>query len=91
MEKQTFDVPEGCKSVTVEQEGNRLVVTFEAVKVKWEPKKFDIYFYMNGVFEAIRGSYIPDNGTENGNCFQTEAECQKYCDYMKEMSLNYVK
>ena len=29
MEKQTFQIPDGCKAITVEQIGNQLVTTFE--------------------------------------------------------------
>ena len=34
--KQTFNIPEGCKVVTVEQIGNQLITSFEPEK--YEPK-----------------------------------------------------
>jgi hypothetical protein len=37
--KQTFNIPEGCNTVTVEQVGNQLITTFEPEK--YVPKKGD--------------------------------------------------
>ena len=37
--KQTFNIPEGCKVVTVEQIGNQLITSFEPEK--YEPKVGD--------------------------------------------------
>lgn len=36
MNKQTFPIPEGCKAVTVEQVGNRLITTFEPEKPEFK-------------------------------------------------------
>ena len=176
--KQTFNIPEGCKVVTVEQIGNQLITSFEpekyepkvgdCVKIiytsgnnyfcevsgvegyqirskkvlitpggvlfendtkyftydsiekitpeefqaefeKWgyvynfethtarkkrkRVKKSGVYFFSTENFKV--SSYLEDFDNvdnrhyENGNYFETEAECQKYCDYMKECSLKY--
>lgn len=37
--KQTFEIPEGCKTVSVEQVGNQLITTFE--QIKYVPKVGD--------------------------------------------------
>lgn len=42
MEKQTFQIPEGCKAITMEQIGNQLVTTFEV-----EFKKGDVIISKN--------------------------------------------
>ena len=181
--KQTFNIPEGCKVVTVEQVGNQIITSFEPEK--YVPKKGDCvrlwykkeripvyclidsidgqrlfaknvwidnsdgdklsiafenssfvcyksiekitpeefqaefeklgyvydfethtarkkrkrankderYFYSDKFFEV--DEHIEDSDDvddllyEAGNYFETKAECQKYCDYMKECSLKY--
>lgn len=60
-------------------------------KLRWVPREDEAYFYMGACFEAASTRYMEDEGTRNGNCFQTKSECQAYCDYMKKMSLNYLK
>lgn len=176
--KQTFNIPGGCKTVSVEQVGNQIITSFEPEK--YEPKVGDLvkiiypsgnkyfcevadvkgyqicskkvvithegvhfendtkyftydsiekitpeefkaefekhgykynfdtktarkkrkrvkkgesYFHLDNFFEVdvlIEESDVVDNMYyETGNYFETEAECQKYCDYMKECSLKY--
>jgi hypothetical protein len=179
--KQTFNIPDGCKTVSVEQIGNQIITSFEpekyvpkvgdCVKItyntgnvyflevtlvrfngrshiihsgevvigengeifkaqivstfksieKLTPEEFQEefeklgyvydfethtakkkrkmvavgkrYFYADMFFEIY--SYIDkrdsfdDQAFELGNYFETRAECQKYCDYMRECSLKY--
>ena len=176
--KQTFNIPDGCKVVTVEQIGNQLITSFEPEKYvpkvgdfvkiiypsgnkyfcevsdvegdiivsrnveitkdgvhfkiypvyitydsieKITPEEFQAefekhgyeydfdtktakkkrkrfengerYFFSDQFFEPNNYreafDYIDDRYYESGNYFETEAECQKYCDYMKECSLKY--
>lgn len=49
--KQTFEIPEGCKVVTVEQIGNQLITSFEPKK--YEPKVGDCV-----KLEYGKGSYV---------------------------------
>ena len=178
--KQTFNIPEGCKVVTIEQIGNQLITSFEpekyvpkvgdCVKIiyrsgnkyfcevsdvddhiigsrnveitpdgvhfknypeyfiydsieKITPEEFQAkfeklgyvydfktktarkkrkrvgkderYFYSNSLFESDDHiedfDDVDDQFYENGNYFETEAECQQYCDYLKECSLKYLE
>lgn len=46
--KQTFNIPEGCKVVTVEQVGNQLITSFEPEK--YVPKKGDLVRVVSSLF-----------------------------------------
>lgn len=174
--KQTFNIPVGCKTVSVEQIGNQIITSFEPEKYvpkvgdlvkrtaqygsvvfgqvkdspclplelgecitpegkyynKWiccssgsfeqlTPEEFQAefeklgyvydfethtahkkrkrvevggrYFYSDMFLES--NDHIEDSDDvddllyEAGNYFETEQECQKYCDYMKECSIKY--
>ena len=179
--KQTFEIPEGSKVVTVEQIGNQLITSFEpekyvpkvgdCVKITYDtenvyflevarvrfngqypvvnseevvigengkifksqimagfksiekitPEEFQAefeklgyvydfkthtsmkkrkrvavgkrYFYADELLKAQSHNEINDEidrkHFKSGNYFETESECQKYCDYMKECSLKY--
>lgn len=49
--KQTFNIPEGCKTVSVEQVGNQIITSFEPEK--YVPKKGDLVRVSSPVFRNI--------------------------------------
>lgn len=58
--KQTFNIPEGCKVVTVEQIGNQLITSFEPEK--YVPKKSDFIKFGDGFAECLSDPSIDGNG-----------------------------
>lgn len=179
--KQTFNIPDGCKTVSVEQVGNQIITSFEPEKyvpekgdlvkvvspaltnififecaginrdgepleagdtifngslekkdhvgypinatyTKLTPEEFQAefdklgyvydfethtarkkrkrvavgkrYFYADELFQTQsyieKRDEIDRNHFELGDYFETEEECQTYCDYMKECSLKYL-
>lgn len=91
MTKQTFTIPEGCKSVTVEQVGNQIITTFEPGfnKERWRAKNGGIYYSVD--MSSSRSVYyseecsdkIDDRQYKNGNYFQTEEQAQRAADKLK--------
>ena len=72
MNKQTFPIPEGCKAVTVEQVGNRLITTFEPTFKRgdvlisknnicfiFRPTETDraYYYFMHDIDKDLRDSF----------------------------------
>jgi len=70
MKKQTFNIPEGCKIVTMEQIDNRIITTFEAEE-KYIPKVGDcvkrriasgyVYGVLNDKYDLDYCVVSPDN------------------------------
>lgn len=56
--KQTFEIPDGCNRVTIEQQGNKMVTTFEP-----EFKEGDVLVkkYKDGFFGGREYIFILDN------------------------------
>jgi hypothetical protein len=50
--KQEFEIPEGCKKVTIEQIGNQIITTFEP-EGKIRVKKGEEYWYMDHYFKIV--------------------------------------
>ena len=77
MTKQTFQIPDGCKAITVEQVGNQLVTTFE---VESKFKKVDVVISEDGrlcIFKQYTGidgfeSYL-SNSEQNNFGWDTKA------------------
>jgi len=71
MKKQTFNIPEGCKTVTMEQIDNRIITTFEAeekAEEKYIPKvgdcvKLKVYEDGTAFFCCISSNGIRVNGS----------------------------
>lgn len=61
MEKQTFQIPEGCKAITVEQIGNQLVHTFE-VERKFKDGDILISEKIGWAIYIYRKTDKPENG-----------------------------
>ena len=72
MTKQSFPIPEGCKAVTVEQVGNRIITTFEPVFKRgdvlitknklcfiFRPTESDraYYYFMHDIDEKLRDCF----------------------------------
>lgn len=89
--KQTFEIPEGCKVVTVEQIGNQLITSFEPEK--YEPKVGDCvkmqydsgntYFYE---ISEVDGRYIGNKNvivTPDGLVFEDFAKYFSYSSIEK--------
>lgn len=66
--KQTFNIPEGCKTVSVEQIGNQLITSFEPEK--YVPEKGDLVKVVSPVFANI---FIFECAGRNGNDEPLEA------------------
>jgi len=67
--KQTFNIPDGCSTVTVEQVGNQLITTFEPEK--YIPKKGDCVKMQYNDISVPTFCFI--NETENGRIFAKNA------------------
>ncbi len=69
MEKQTFQIPDGCKAITMEQIGNQLVTTFE---VEQKFKDGDVLISTKTNTLCVFKRYTSINGfesyTNNANC-----------------------
>lgn len=62
MNKQTFQIPDGCKSVTVEQVGNQIITTFEPVFKRGDVIYCEDRYGFNWVFilkEKINRGFNP--------------------------------
>ena len=58
--KQTFNIPDGCKTVSVEQIGNQLITSFEPEK--YVPKKGDFIKFGDGFAECLSNPRTSNNG-----------------------------
>ena len=72
------------------------VYDFETHTAKKKRKRVDkgsMYYYADSALKACKlpeqGDDFDDDYFESGNYFETEEDCQKYCDYMRECSLNF--
>lgn len=72
------------------------VYDFETHTAKKKRKRVDkggMYYCVDAAYKVCKmpeaGDDFDDEYFESGNYFETKADCQKYCDYMKECSFKY--
>jgi hypothetical protein len=83
MTKTTYPIPQGCTSVTVEQDGETVIVKFETEAKRWRAELFGMYFTtLNGdVVSFPDGDDRYDRMNYNsGNYFRTFEEAQAELD-----------
>lgn len=76
--KQTFNIPDGCKTVSVEQVGNQIITSFEPEK--YVPEKGDLVRRISGCGNHYIGEYNGDK--ELYNCIDLEENKIKEKMYM---------
>lgn len=61
----------------------------EIVDYKWKPKVGDTYYYIDCFFNVVDDHWsdgrLDNSAYNNGNCFKTEEEAQKYADKFSEI------
>jgi len=85
MKKTTYQIPDGCTGVTIEQQDDKIIVVFEKPKEEdprpWRAEYDETYWcydvWKNRVFPSTEDDDIHDmERHESGNYFRTEAEAQ---------------
>lgn len=70
--KKTFNIPDGCKTVSVEQVGNQIITSFEPEK--YVPKVGDCVKRTSECGSVVFG-VIKSTNCELGECITSEGEC----------------
>jgi len=84
MTKTTYPIPQGCTSVTVEQDGETVIVKFETEPKRWRAELCGMYFTITSNGDVA--SFTDDDDRydrmnyNSGNYFRTFEEAQEELD-----------
>jgi hypothetical protein len=84
MKTTTYPIPQGCTSVTVEQDGETVIVKFEIEPKRWRAKLYESYFWIkNDVSVCTEEDLRWECDTTRyalGNYFKTADEAKSELD-----------